>query len=209
MDRDKYPRKWGLGPRASMKKKLIVEGKLDKHVKPNENTPAEWLRNIALPTGGDSMVAGLAAAAEPQLAAPTNVVTLVSAVDEVEKKKKHKDKNDEEEGCKRKLDKVEGSPAPDVKKAKVSLEAEETMQMKEGVKLKKVDEVETVEVGKKEKKKNKKKNEGGEDAVDVSGEKLKKDKKKKDKANADSGILNGEKSKKKKKHEDERKLCFT
>lgn len=41
MDRNTYPRNWGLGPRASMKKKLIVEGKLDKHVKPNENTPAE------------------------------------------------------------------------------------------------------------------------------------------------------------------------
>ncbi|XAR71058.1 tRNA pseudouridine(55) synthase [Bertholletia excelsa] len=26
MDRDTYPRKWGLGPRASMKKKLIAEG---------------------------------------------------------------------------------------------------------------------------------------------------------------------------------------
>jgi len=38
MDRDMYPRKWGLGLRASMKKKLIADGKLDKHGKPNENT---------------------------------------------------------------------------------------------------------------------------------------------------------------------------
>ncbi|CAI9754826.1 unnamed protein product [Fraxinus pennsylvanica] len=204
MDRDTYPRKWGLGPRASMKKKLIVEGKLDKHGKPNENTPTEWLRNVVLPTGGDYMVAGLAAAAEPQLAAPMDVA---SAVDEVEKKKKKKQKNkeDEEEGYKRKLDKIDGSPAPDVvvKKAKVSLEAEETEQVKKKVELKKVDEVETVEVEKKEKKKKKKKKiEGGEDAVDGSGEKSKKDKKKKDKANADSGISEG-KSKKKKKHVDE------
>ncbi|KRY02939.1 H/ACA ribonucleoprotein complex subunit 4, partial [Trichinella patagoniensis] len=29
MDRDTYPRKWGLGPRASTKKKLIAEGLLD------------------------------------------------------------------------------------------------------------------------------------------------------------------------------------
>ncbi|CBI30568.3 unnamed protein product, partial [Vitis vinifera] len=62
MDRDTYPRKWGLGPRAAMKKKLITEGKLNKHGKPNENTPSEWLRNVVLPTGGDSMVASLAAA---------------------------------------------------------------------------------------------------------------------------------------------------
>tara|TARA_B110001452_G_scaffold20324_1_gene16368 strand:+ start:24 stop:614 length:591 start_codon:yes stop_codon:yes gene_type:complete len=42
MDRDTYPRRWGLGPRAKAKKQLISEGKLDKHGKPNEQTPAEW-----------------------------------------------------------------------------------------------------------------------------------------------------------------------
>lgn len=44
MERDTYPRKWGLGPRASTKKKMINDGLLDKHGKPNEKTPAEWLR---------------------------------------------------------------------------------------------------------------------------------------------------------------------
>lgn len=43
MERDTYPRKWGLGPKAVMKKSLISQGKLDKHGKPNENTPKEWL----------------------------------------------------------------------------------------------------------------------------------------------------------------------
>lgn len=43
MERDTYPRKWGLGPKASQKKSLIAAGKLDKHGKPNENTPREWL----------------------------------------------------------------------------------------------------------------------------------------------------------------------
>ncbi|KAG7196692.1 hypothetical protein KM043_016024 [Ampulex compressa] len=45
MERDAYPRKWGLGPKASIKKRMIIEGKLDKHGKPNENTPADWLEN--------------------------------------------------------------------------------------------------------------------------------------------------------------------
>lgn len=45
MERDTYPRKWGLGPKASKKKSLISEGKLDKYGKPNENTPAEWLNS--------------------------------------------------------------------------------------------------------------------------------------------------------------------
>lgn len=45
MERDSYPRKWGLGPKASQKKRMIVEGMLDKHGKPNENTPADWLHS--------------------------------------------------------------------------------------------------------------------------------------------------------------------
>lgn len=45
MERDTYPRKWGLGPKASHKKMLIQQGKLDKHGKPNENTPKEWLNS--------------------------------------------------------------------------------------------------------------------------------------------------------------------
>ena len=42
MDRETYPRKWGLGPYALQKKKLIKEGKLDKYGKVNENTPEEY-----------------------------------------------------------------------------------------------------------------------------------------------------------------------
>jgi len=43
MDRDTYPRKWGLGPKASIKKGMIKQGLLDKFGKPNEKTPADWL----------------------------------------------------------------------------------------------------------------------------------------------------------------------
>jgi len=42
MERDTYPRKWGLGPIASEKKKLIAAGKLDKYGRKNDKTPAEW-----------------------------------------------------------------------------------------------------------------------------------------------------------------------
>jgi H/ACA ribonucleoprotein complex subunit 4 len=47
MERDTYPRKWGLGPKASMKKELIKQGMLDKHGKPNEKTPADYLTNLS------------------------------------------------------------------------------------------------------------------------------------------------------------------
>ena len=42
MDRDMYPRRWGLGPHALAKKTMIKDGKLDKYGKANENTPKEW-----------------------------------------------------------------------------------------------------------------------------------------------------------------------
>merc|ERR1712150_264599 len=45
MERDVYPRRWGLGPMAQRKKSLIKEGKLDKHGKPNANTPSDFLNS--------------------------------------------------------------------------------------------------------------------------------------------------------------------
>lgn len=184
MDRDTYPRKWGLGPRASMKKKLIADGKLNKHGKPNENTPAEWLRNVVLPTGGDSMVAGIAAVAS---AAQPAAVTVETPIAETEKKKKKKHKANEEEdgevGHKRKIDEIDSSPAPEV--------------------AKKVKGGEVEEVGEKEKKKKKKKEDA--DALPADGEKSKEEKKKKDKqrdVSVPSDEDKSEKKKKKKKHKD-------
>src|SRR3954452_11879960 len=42
MERDLYPRRWGLGPTATEKKKLKASGKLDKFGRANEQTPAKW-----------------------------------------------------------------------------------------------------------------------------------------------------------------------
>ncbi|KAH6772122.1 NAP57-like protein [Perilla frutescens var. frutescens] len=223
MDRDTYPRKWGLGPRASMKKKLIAEGKLDKHGKPTEKTPVEWSRNVALPAGGDSAIASLAAAVEPHPAKAENVegATALEGVEEKKKKKKKKKKHevgedDGEKGHKRKVDAVEGSPAAEsvVKKAKIEDERAENVE---------------VEAEMKEKKKKKKKKEGA-DEEEADGGKSKKDeslasdeeksekkKKKKDAENGDSASLAAaaadddneskseekKKKKKKKKHKDD------
>mmetsp|Transcript_17551 Transcript_17551/g.34265 ORF Transcript_17551/g.34265 Transcript_17551/m.34265 type:complete len:577 (+) Transcript_17551:25-1755(+) len=42
MEKDTYPRKWGLGPMAQEKKKMVKEGLLDKHGNDNDKTPAQW-----------------------------------------------------------------------------------------------------------------------------------------------------------------------
>jgi len=44
MERDLYPRKWGLGKVAVLKKRLMKEGLLSEKGKPNEKTPAEWYK---------------------------------------------------------------------------------------------------------------------------------------------------------------------
>ncbi|WOL10506.1 H/ACA ribonucleoprotein complex subunit 4-like isoform X2 [Canna indica] len=171
MDRDTYPRKWGLGPRALMKKKMIAEDLLDKHWKPNEKTPAEWLRNVVLPTGGDSIVASLAAAPESM------VVKEEVAVEEVKdemKKKKHKDRNDDVddvddgEGRKHKLEDAGETPA--AKKVK-TMEIQDAIVDNEAKKLKKAKE-EHEEALDDEKSEKKKKDKVRELAEVADGEKL-------------------------------------
>jgi H/ACA ribonucleoprotein complex subunit 4 len=57
MERDTYPRRWGLGPMATKKKGLIKEGKLDKHGKPNDKTPKDFLEGYkCLEDGGGGVV---------------------------------------------------------------------------------------------------------------------------------------------------------
>lgn len=89
MERDTYPRKWGLGPRASTKKKMINDGLLDKHGKPNEKTPAEWLRVPLF----DAAPAKKPTEPEPrgeEAAEPAAAVDVTLATPTKEKKKKKK-----------------------------------------------------------------------------------------------------------------------
>ena len=97
MDRDIYPRRWGLGPVATQKKKLIKEGKLDKHGKPNDKTPSEYKRSLAAP----STPTAAAAPAEPEVT--------------TEKKKKKREDTPEGE---------ESTPKTDKKKKKKDKKAD-------------------------------------------------------------------------------------
>ncbi|KAG9144772.1 hypothetical protein Leryth_017242 [Lithospermum erythrorhizon] len=208
MDRDTYPRKWGLGPRASMKKKLIAEGKLDKHGKPNDNTPTEWARNVVLPTNGDSAVASLAAAPPAEETVKVEKVEAVKVenieVEGEKKKKKKKDKTKEngDAGGKRKIDDIDASPVPAAaKKAKTSEVEEE---------VNKTGETESVEaeLEKKEKKKKKKekKKEGEVTPVTEKSKKSKKDKKKYDSdKEGETTEEKGSKSDKKKEKKEKKK----
>ncbi|KAJ2756888.1 centromere/microtubule-binding protein cbf5 [Coemansia pectinata] len=59
MERDTYPRKWGLGPMAQQKKKLIKDGKLDKFGRKTDATPADWNKSYVDYAANDQMQASL------------------------------------------------------------------------------------------------------------------------------------------------------
>ena len=94
MERDTYPRRWGLGPMAALKKKLVAEGKLDKHGRPTDATPAEYLR--ALPDVGGAAAEAAAAAAGDEKAAGDDAKAAKK-----EKKKKREGETDEEKAARK------------------------------------------------------------------------------------------------------------
>ena len=99
MERDTYPRKWGLGPMALRKKALKAEGKLDKYGRPNELTPADWLnkgQTKAVPA--TEVPPALPAAAAPESAAVEGETP--------KKKKKKKSKKGKDTTGKKKKKKV-------------------------------------------------------------------------------------------------------
>merc|ERR1711935_1327885 len=65
MERDTYPRRWGLGPMALKKKAMIKDGKLDKHGKPNDNTPKDFLEGYKEVNGASPVTASTTAPTTP------------------------------------------------------------------------------------------------------------------------------------------------
>ena len=95
MERDTYPRRWGLGPMASLKKKLVAEGKLDKHGRPTDATPAEYLRALPDVAGGGSGAAAEAAAAA------AGAVRAEGGDGDKKKKKKREGESEEERAARK------------------------------------------------------------------------------------------------------------
>lgn len=98
MERDTYPRRWGLGPIAQRKKTLIKEGKLDKYGRKNDNTPADYLAVTAHSSSASSANNGGAAAMEESDGSADE-----KKDKKKDKKKKDKKSKDEPESKKRKV----------------------------------------------------------------------------------------------------------
>ncbi|KIL70698.1 hypothetical protein M378DRAFT_67056 [Amanita muscaria Koide BX008] len=70
MERDTYPRRWGLGPMAMKKKQMIKDGKLGKHGEKIDGvTPTDWARDY-VDLNREQPVAGPSAVSAPAVTAP-------------------------------------------------------------------------------------------------------------------------------------------
>ncbi|PSC68752.1 H ACA ribonucleo complex subunit 4 [Micractinium conductrix] len=96
MERDTYPRRWGLGPMAQKKKQLVAAGKLDKYGRPNEATPKEYLRALGEQGDQQPAVAAAEAAQDTDAAAQTTAEEENSTKGKKEKKKKEKKRDRDE-----------------------------------------------------------------------------------------------------------------
>ncbi|XP_046454907.1 H/ACA ribonucleoprotein complex subunit 4-like isoform X2 [Daphnia pulex] len=123
MERDTYPRKWGLGPKASVKKGMVKQGLLDKFGKPNDKTPKDWLTSyVDLNVKKEKVEPTEDAEARKRKLSETSAVAdplSESMTETKEKKKKKKDKDREPQGNESILDAtVESVPETKEKKKK-------------------------------------------------------------------------------------------
>jgi H/ACA ribonucleoprotein complex subunit 4 len=93
MNRDLYPRRWGLGPKAQEKKKMIKKGELDKYGKDIPGvTPAAWKK--------DYVDYNAAEAADGLVATQPAATAKIEAITEAEPEKKRKRDDDVEKEVK-------------------------------------------------------------------------------------------------------------
>jgi H/ACA ribonucleoprotein complex subunit 4 len=121
MERDLYPRRWGLGPVALEKKKMKADGKLDKYGRANEATPAKWnneYKDFNAPLDGSAAapaaettstedVAAAPAVPPPSVTLEADVSMISNGVSESGKKRKRHDGETAEEKAERKRKKKE------------------------------------------------------------------------------------------------------
>ncbi|PPQ72023.1 hypothetical protein CVT24_008075 [Panaeolus cyanescens] len=96
MERDTYPRRWGLGPVALQKKKMVKEGKLGKHGEKLEGvTPTEWSKDY-VDYNREQPPAAVAPAVVPAAETSEKEVASSESPKKEEKEKKRKRKSEVE-----------------------------------------------------------------------------------------------------------------
>ena len=119
MERDLYPRRWGLGPTALEKKKMKSAGTLDKYGRANENTPAKWkteYTDFNAPLGSEEAAA--AATPAPKVEETKEESSPEPVKEETDSKKRKHDGETAEEKAERKKKKKEKKEKKERRKSK-------------------------------------------------------------------------------------------
>lgn len=133
MERDVYPRRWGLGPMAQRKKGLIAAGKLDKHGKPNSNTPSDFMESYKdFSSSQSSKPPGLSGEAAASVVAASASLLNAMDVDPVApaSAKKADTNGGDTDDKKRPASDGSGDDAPDKKKEKKEKKKKEKKEKK-------------------------------------------------------------------------------
>ncbi|RDW89547.1 hypothetical protein BP6252_01579 [Coleophoma cylindrospora] len=135
MERDLYPRRWGLGPVAAEKKKMKADGKLDKYGRPNEATPAKWnaeYKDFNAPLDGSAAAPVTETTSKEDVAAAPAVpavdadVSMISNDDGDSKKRKRHEGETAEEKAERKRKKKEKKEKKAKKEGKKAEESDDS-----------------------------------------------------------------------------------
>lgn len=138
MERDTYPRRWGLGPIAQKKKQLKADGKLDKYGRVNENTPENWkkeykdLDDVPPPPVPEDKLAAPELQAPKKSALIEEVDTTTTTTEDKDGEKKEKKEKKDKKEKKEKKDKKEKKEKKEKKRK--SEDGEETPKKKKSKK---------------------------------------------------------------------------
>lgn len=124
MERDTYPRRWGLGPVAQKKKELKAAGQLDKYGRVNENTPQSW-KSTYVDLEGVEQTQAVAAV-------PSTAPAEKDALNEVEMKddESEEERTEEKKDKKHKKDKKDKKDKKEKKEKKRQAEDDESRSKK-------------------------------------------------------------------------------
>ncbi|RLN21418.1 hypothetical protein BBJ28_00015311, partial [Nothophytophthora sp. Chile5] len=122
MERDTYPRRWGLGPMAQKVKGLVKDGKIGKYGKVNESTPADVSALYGKEGESKPLVEEVKEAEDEEDEEADEVTRKKAKKEKKEKKeKKHKHKRDADEAAV-----AEAGESPEKKKKKKKKKAKDT-----------------------------------------------------------------------------------
>lgn len=118
MERDTYPRKWGMGPHAQQKKKMVADGKLDKFGNTTEQTPDAWKK--ANPNYNDPSFVNPKAALPAEAAKSAKKREVPSSAGSEEEEEKVEERESKKKGKEEKKKEKEGKEKKEKKDKKKS-----------------------------------------------------------------------------------------